>query len=172
MKCDLCKSAELQSVLNLGQQPLANKYPQKDQFETEARFPLNIMFCDNCRNIQLSEKVSRELMFEDYFYLSSVNLGLVRHFTELAEKLEGSRFVVDIGSNDGILLAPLKSRGIKCLGIEPSINVSKIAIDNGYDTLCSFFDDATVEKVANEYGQPDVIVASSVFTHSIKISIR
>lgn len=165
MICDLCKSPNLNAVLDLGHQPLANKYPRQDQFETEMRFPLTVMFCESCRNVQLSEKVSRELMFEDYFYLSSVNLGLVRHFTDLAQQLKGSKFVVDVGSNDGVLLAPLKSQGISCLGVEPSINVSKIANDNGLDTLCSFFDAAAVKHIAEKHGAPDVIIASSVFTH-------
>jgi len=165
MICDLCTSSELLPVLDLGHQPLANKYPRADQFEAEARFPLTVMFCENCRNVQLSEKVSRELMFEDYFYLSSVNLGLVRHFSELAQKLKGSKFVIDVGSNDGVLLSPLKELGIKCLGVEPSINVSKIANDNGLETLCSFFDDVAATNIRKNYGHPDVIVASSVFTH-------
>jgi len=165
MKCDLCEAADLRQVLDLGRQPLANKYPLADQFETEARFPLKVMFCENCRNVQLSEKVSRELMFEDYFYLSSVNDGLVRHFVDLAGKIKDSRFVVDVGSNDGILLAPLKSLGVKCLGVEPSVNASQIANDAGLETLCSFFDAVSTKKIMNENGKPDVIVASSVFTH-------
>ena len=165
MKCDLCNSPDIHRVLDLGQQPLANKYPHRDQFETEARFPLIVLFCEDCRNVQLSEKVSRELMFEDYFYLSSVNPGLVRHFNELAERLKASQFVIDVGSNDGVLLAPLKALGVRCLGVEPSVNVSKIANDNGLETLCSFFDKAAAQAIREKFGQPDVIIASSVFTH-------
>ena len=104
-------------------------------------------------------------MFEDYFYLSSVNKGLVSHFENLAKKLSSSSFLLDIGSNDGILLKPLKSMGIKSLGIDPSINVGKIANDNGLETLISFFNSSSVEKIINDYGKTDTIVASSVFTH-------
>jgi SAM-dependent methyltransferase len=104
-------------------------------------------------------------MFEDYYYLSSVNAGLVRHFERLAAKLAGARFVLDVGSNDGILLRPLKELGIKAIGIEPSINVSKIANEQELTTICSFFDDAAATNVEAAYGKPDVIVASSVFTH-------
>src|SRR5262249_8609037 len=91
--------------------------------------------------------------------------GLVRHFERLAKKLEGARFVVDVGSNDGILLKPLKQLGIKAIGVEPSINVSKIANDQGMTTLCAFFDADTAAQLEKSYGKPDVIVASSVFTH-------
>lgn len=151
--------------LDLGVQPLANKYPKESEFAKEDFFPLQVFFCSSCTNMQLGEIVSRERMFEDYYYLSSVNPGLVRHFEELASKLKDSRFVVDVGSNDGILLKPLKELRVKSLGVDPSVNVSKIANDDGLETVVGFFDKTMAKKIKDEYGQPDVIVASSIFTH-------
>jgi methylation protein EvaC len=165
MKCNLCRCDDLREFLDLGQQPLANKYPTASQFSTEDFFPLAVLFCENCKNVQLGTFISRKRMFEDYYYLSSVNPGLVRHFEALARELAGSKFVVDVGSNDGILLRPLKKLGTKALGIEPSINVSKIANDEGLTTVCAFFDAAAASQVERDHGKPDVIVASSVFTH-------
>jgi methylation protein EvaC len=164
-KCQLCGNDRAVEFLNLGKQPLANKYPIEMQFETEEFFPLAIFFCPRCKNVQLGTMVSRERMFEDYYYLSSVNAGLVRHFEKLATKLSAARFVVDIGSNDGILLKPLKQFGVNAIGVEPSINVSKIANDQGLTTICSFFDATTAAELVKEYGKADMIVASSVFTH-------
>jgi SAM-dependent methyltransferase len=165
MKCRLCDYSDAVEFLNLGKQPLANKYPTEAQFQTEEFFPLAMFFCPRCKNVQLGTIVSRERMFEDYYYLSSVNAGLVRHFIELAKKLVGADLVVDVGSNDGILLKPLKELGIKAVGVEPSINVSKIANDQGMTTICAFFDVASAAGLEKMYGRPDVIVASSVFTH-------
>lgn len=166
MKCLLCHQNKLVEFLNLGKQPLANKYPATEAaFKTEDFFPLAVFFCTNCKNVQLGTIVSRERMFEDYYYLSSVNLGLVRHFEQLAKNLSKAKFVVDIGSNDGILLKPLKARGVKAVGVDPSINVGKIANDAGLTTLVSFFNDETAETIKKQYGKPDVVVASSIFTH-------
>lgn len=166
MDCFLCNKNTAVEFLNLGRQPLANKYPQTEaDFEKEDFFPLSVFFCTNCKNVQLGTIVSRERMFEDYYYLSSVNPGLVRHFNKMAEELVGAKFVVDIGSNDGILLRPLKERGIRCLGVDPSINVGKIANDAGLETIVSFFDRPTAEQIKARYGQPDIVVASSIFTH-------
>ena len=165
MRCQLCNHDRLVEFLNLGKQPLANKYPTEAQFKTEEFFPLVMFFCMQCKNVQLGTIVSRERMFEDYYYLSSVNAGLVRHFEKLAKKLAGAQFVVDIGSNDGILLKPLKELGVKAIGVEPSINVSKIANDQGLTTICSFFDISAAAEVEKFHGKPDIIVASSVFTH-------
>jgi len=166
MICKICKKNEINEVLNLGLQPLANKYPKnKNDFLVEKIFPLNLLFCPNCLNVQIKNIVDRKEMFEDYYYLSSVNEALVSHFENLAKKISSSSFVVDIGSNDGILLKPLKSKGIKSLGIDPSINVGKIANDKGLETLIGFFNNNTVEKIVSNYGKPDTIVASSIFTH-------
>jgi SAM-dependent methyltransferase len=165
MKCALCHSESTFSFLDLGKQPLANKYPTKEQFVSEDFFPLSVFFCNACKNVQLGTVISRERMFEDYYYLSSVNPGLVRHFETWAKDLASAKFVVDIGSNDGILLKPLKALGVKCLGVDPSVNVSKIANDAGLPTIVAFFDSPTAKKIKQEYGAPDVAVASSIFTH-------
>lgn len=165
MACQLCANFDTVEILNLGKQPLANKYPTAEQFATEDFLPLSAYFCPQCKNVQLGTIVSRELMFEDYYYLSSVNTGLVRHFEGLARKLAGVRFVVDVGSNDGILLKPLNRLGLKAVGVEPSINVSKIANDQGLTTICSFFNSDVASELEKSYGKPDIVVASSVFTH-------
>ena len=164
MECRLCK-AETIVFLDLGKQPLANKYPKKEEFENEEFFPLEVLFCPECKNVQLGKIISRARMFEDYYYLSSVNSRLVKHFEELAEELKNSKFVVDIGSNDGILLKPLKELGVKFIGVDPSVNVGKIANDAGLTTIVSFFDSDSVKKIKNDYGIPDIVVASSIFTH-------
>ncbi|MGH3556263.1 MAG: methyltransferase domain-containing protein [Mycobacterium sp.] len=165
LKCRLCGEPAAIEFLNLGQQPLANKYPAQAEFAAEDFFPLQVFFCPTCKNVQLGTIVSRERMFEDYYYLSSVNRGLVRHFEDLAQQLATAHFVVDVGSNDGILLKPLQKLGVKALGVEPSINVSKIANDQGLETLTTFFDIPVAETIKASHGRADVIVASSVFTH-------
>lgn len=166
VRCYLCNRQAPTEFLNLGRQPLANKYPRGEaEFKTEDFFPLAVFFCAGCRNVQLGTCVSRERMFEDYYYLSSVNQGLVRHFEGLAEKLADADFVVDIGSNDGILLEPLKQLGVKAIGVDPSINVSKIANEAGLETIVAFFDSAVADAIRTKYGTPDKIVASSVLTH-------
>ena len=148
MICKICKKNEINEVLNLGLQPLANKYPKnKNDFLVEKVFPLNLLFCSICLNVQIKKIIDRKEMFEDYYYLSSVNESLVSHFENLAKKLSSSSFIVDIGSNDGILLKPLKSMGIKSLGIDPSINVGKLANDNGLETLIGFFNNSFVKKI-------------------------
>ena len=166
MKCKICDSKKIYEVLNLGKQPLANKYPKnKIEIAKERKFNLKILFCTRCRAAQIKKIVDRNYLFEDYYYLSSVNQKLQTHFEKLASKLTKYKFIVDIGSNDGILLKPLKKYKIKAIGIDPSINVGKIANDKGLKTFIAFFDKTIIKEILQKYPKPDLIVASSVVTH-------
>jgi len=166
MKCKICNKTELNKVLSLGKQPLANKYP-KNNYEiiNEKKYSLDLLFCKNCKNVKIKKIISRNEMFKDYYYLSSINKGLVNHFNNLAKELNNAQFVLDIGSNDGILLKPLKDLNVKAIGIDPSINVGKIANNQGLKTIVSFFNNDVVKLINNEHSKPDAIIASSVFTH-------
>lgn len=167
MDCRICGEPNLFTALNLGQQPLANKYPSLEHFASEKFYPLKVLSCLKCKCFQLETIISREEMFVDYYYLSSVNQGLVRHFNALAKQIAiyKPNIVVDIGSNDGVLLQPLKDLGITAIGVEPSKNVSQIAMEKNLSTYVGFFDHEAVETIMNGVGKVDVIVASSVFTH-------
>ena len=68
-------------------------------------------------------------MFDDYLYVSSTSQAFRDHFSKMADKfikdfdLNEESFVVDIGSNDGVFLTPLKDKGIKILGVDPAKNL-------------------------------------------------
>lgn len=165
--CIVC-DARLAPTFSLGQQPLANKYPKsKSDKNNEFKMEMNVYFCEDCGYANVPCSVDRNIFFEDYYYLSSVNKELNNHFIDLAEEIfeKNFNFVVDVGSNDGILLRPLKERGVKFLGVDPSENVSKIANDNGLTTIVGFFDNDAVDYIKTVYGSPDLITAASVFTH-------
>ena len=155
-------------LFSLGMQPLANKYPEnKAEASHEFKQELVLYFCDQCIYINLPCDAPRDVFFEDYYYLSSVNEELKNHFVDFAQWVKEANFdfVVDVGSNDGIFLRPLKERGIKCVGVDPSENVSAIANQLGFNTLTGFFDKNICEEILKKYGRPDLISASSVFTH-------
>ena len=166
MKCNLCEIGDLKLIFSLGKQPLANKYPKnQNEIENEKLFEMNIFFCEKCLCCNLPINIDRKIFFSDYYYLSSVNRELVEHFNQLAKELVNKKFVIDIGSNDGILIKPLKQLNVNCIGVEPSENVGKIANDLGFKTIISFFDDKCSDIIISDYGKSDCIIASSVFTH-------
>jgi novobiocin biosynthesis protein NovU/D-mycarose 3-C-methyltransferase len=74
-------------------------------------------------------------------------------------------FVVEIGSNDGVLLKPLKDLGVEVLGVDPAKNVVSIAKAKGVKTICDYFTEPIARQIAIQHGLADVITASNVFAH-------
>ena len=109
----MCRSKNLKQVISLKPTPPANAFLTKNQLnKKEPFFPLNLNFCSDCGQLQLSHVVSPKLLFENYVYVSSTSPAFIEHFKEYANditarfKLNKDSLVIDIGSNDGILLNP------------------------------------------------------------------
>jgi nucleoside-diphosphate-sugar epimerase/quercetin dioxygenase-like cupin family protein len=170
-ECRCCGNSKLERVVSLGMSPLANNL--KDSVaETSEMYPLEMNYCVKCHNCQLSVVVPPEKMFDNYLYVSSTAASFRQHFEEAAVKyidefkLNSNTLVVDIGSNDGIALKPLKARNIKVVGVEPAKNIAELANGNGIPTVNSYFDESAVNTIIEKYGYAKVVTASNVFAHS------
>jgi SAM-dependent methyltransferase len=167
-ECRFCGSTDLYMFLDLGFMPHAGDFLTKKEVGKELCYPLKIYYCKKCGLVQILEVISSKTLFKNYHYLSSVSL--TGHFKELAEELKNKflnkkSFVVEIGSNDGVLLYPLKKMGFNVLGVDPAINVVKIAEKKGIETVTDFFGKKIAEKILAKKGGSDVILASNVLAH-------
>ena len=167
--CRCCGSKNLKRILSLGFQPLANNLikNKKSKFDT---YPLELNFCLDCYNVQLSVSVNPKKMFSNYYYLSSTSKSFRSHFEQASKKyfkefkLNKQSQIIDIGSNDGVGLLPFKELGIKnLLGIEPAKNLCKISNKKGIKTLNDFLNYKTLKRINHK---ADLILASNVFAHS------
>jgi len=171
MKCRSCGSINTSDFLSLGTQPPANSFLNSKEPDHELCYPLDLVFCRNCTLVQLSEDsyVQRDLLFQYYTYASSIAGGLRTHFEKLAKDISNNiskgGLVVDIGSNDGILLKPLRDLGIKAIGVEPAVNMAKIANEQGLETIHGFLNESIVKRIISKYGFANVITAANVFAH-------
>ena len=177
MKCRICDSTNLNKFLSLGKSPLANNFLSKEQLEQEEKsFPLETAFCDRCKLVQLTYVVPPEIMFKHYVYVSSTSNTFKKHFSDMAKdiskefNLTEQSLVVDIGSNDGILLKGFKNAGIRIIGVEPATNVAKIAQESGIETINSFFNENTAKEIIERKGHADIITAANVFAHADDIN--
>jgi 2-polyprenyl-3-methyl-5-hydroxy-6-metoxy-1,4-benzoquinol methylase len=168
--CRACGAQALHSVLDLGEQPLANELlPTADA--PDAFFPLHLRICAVCGLGQLGEFVAPERIFSDYPYLSSVSTSWVAHargyakvmYDELA--LAGGGSVIEVASNDGYLLREFRELGVTVLGVEPAANVAEIARGTGVPTVTAFFGRDTARALVAEHGQPSLVVANNVLAH-------
>ena len=168
-ECRSCGNEKLKRVISLGYQPLANNLLKKKTDKPEL-YPLEVNYCGNCHNCQLSIAVDPKKMFLNYLYTSSTSKVFREHFEKSAKKyikefkLKKKSYIIDVGSNDGIALLPFKNLGFKnILGIEPAKNLAKLANKKRIKTFNGFLSIKNLRKVKKG---ADIILASNVFAHS------
>ncbi len=169
--CLVC-SAAIEPFLSFGRMPVANGFLSESEFADEFFYDLAVGFCDHCSMVQLTQPVERERLFHDnYAYFSSISTRMAAHFEEFARSVTSQYlatsdpFVVEIGSNDGIMLRHFAEAQIRHLGIEPSANVAQVAIDRGINTICKFFDADLAREIVNRHGHANAILAANVMCH-------
>lgn len=171
--CRVCGSEKLVKYLDLGLMPLANNLEFTSQRAREKeRFPLQLMFCEDCYLSQLSVVIDPEKMFSHYTYRSSINGGYKIHCHEMAIDLRKKfglneeSFHIDIAGNDGTLLSQFKQEiGLRVLNIDPATNLVAIAESAGVESIADFFGMNLSGSVVEKYGQADLITATNVFAH-------
>ncbi len=169
--CRLCGSTDLREVLSFGDTPLANAYRSTADTTPEVFAPLVVNFCNSCKLVQLRDVVDPEVLFRNYLYVSGTSPSFVAHFAEYAKTvkerfaLDKDSLVVDVGSNDGVLLSKFKALGTRILGIDPAENIAAEATRNGVPTVPKFFTPHTAHELAAEHGKAHVITANNVFAH-------
>lgn len=163
--CRICKSKKLTLVFSLGKQPPANNLVAAKNKKSKT-YPLELLQCQHCGLIQLSYVVSKEKLFDNYFYIPSLSQTYLSHFDELSHslindlQLQKKSLVVDIGGSDGSLLQAFEKKGMNVVNIEPAKNiVSKVVKINQY------FDKKTAQQVVKKFGKAKLATATNVFAH-------
>lgn len=169
--CRGCGSSLLDLFVDLGQVPLAGGFVLEHELRSVQRFPLRVYHCLECDLVQVVDVVSPDQLFRHYLYQSSTTETLRAHFAEQAHAIAAhfdnypTDLVVEIGCNDGVLLAPLAERGFRVLGVDPARNVTDIARGRGFEVLDEYFTRESAENIRTEYGPASAVVANNVLAH-------
>tara|TARA_Y100001970_G_scaffold166679_1_gene203897 strand:+ start:5309 stop:7855 length:2547 start_codon:yes stop_codon:yes gene_type:complete len=170
INCRCCGNNNLKRVVSLGYQPLANNLLINKNSNCEL-YPLEMNYCENCYNCQLSIVIDPKKMFSNYLYLSSTSKSFSKHFEEAAKKYikefklsKKKSYIIDVGSNDGVALKPFKDKKFNnILGIEPAKNLAKLSNKNKIKTFNGFLEEKNIKKIKKN---ANLILASNVFAHS------
>jgi SAM-dependent methyltransferase len=165
--CGACGSGRMESVVCLGDQPLANGLLD-DPGEVSVCYPLHMVVCAACLAVQLTRQVPPAVMFGAYPYFSSQSTTMVDSARALARRLIGERdlgqkdVVLEVGSNDGYLLRWYAEAGIEAVGVDPARECAAVAAEAGVRTVVDYFGSG----VADEYaGTAAVVHANNVLAH-------
>jgi SAM-dependent methyltransferase len=160
------------SVVDLGATPPCETFLSAEELDSpEATFPLHLRLCEDCLLLQIPALITPEDTFTEYAYFSSYSDSWVQHAKRFVDdtaerlQLDAQSFVVEVASNDGYLLQHAIAKDIRCLGIEPSVNVSAAARERGVPTATAFLDEQLAAAVRAEHGPADLVVANNVYAH-------
>src|SRR3990167_4111317 len=164
-RCRICKSFRLKKVFSLGQQPLANKLLKQPEDKVKT-YPLDLYSCQHCTLLQLGKVVSKEEMYEEYYYIPSISKTNIQHFKELAKKLtrildlKSGSLIVDIGGNNGSLLKQF--RRMRLVNVEPAKNIK---VDPQIPTIRDYFNKEVAEAIVRTKGKAKLVTATNSFAH-------
>ena len=168
-----CKvtNEQLISVMSFGDMPIANGFLDKDKFEKEFFFEMEIGFNEKLCLFQLMDHPEPKKMFnKNYPFFTSSSKHMVSHFKDYSQWINqnyGSNLkkIIEIGSNDGTFLRNYKNSNIEAIGFEPSLNVSNEALKHGINSKNDFFNLESIMDIKTFHTQTDIICAANVICH-------
>ncbi len=171
--CRMCLSKELKKVVALSPTPPGNNFLAKDEIgQDEAKYPLELYFCNKCHHIQLGHVVAPEILYQnDYSYVSATSSQFVEHLSDFASfvidkfDLKVKDLIIDIGSNDGTCLSFFKDAGMTVLGVDPATNIANKATKSGIETIADFFSLQLAQQLKGDYGTAKFITSHNACAH-------
>jgi hypothetical protein len=167
--CRFCQTPLRHTFVDLGMSPLCESYLPADHLNAmEPFYPLHVKVCEECYLVQLEEYVSPEHIFTEYAYFSSYSDTWLKHSSNYVDMISrrlglGSRsLAVELASNDGYLLQYFVEKGIPVLGVEPAVNVAKVAEKKGVPTLVKFFGCQTARQMVADGQAADLMIGNNV----------
>ena len=170
-ECPITGHDEQIKYFDLGNIPLVNNLcNSREEALNAERFPLNVNYYPASGESSLDFAVDSELLFKNYLFKSEVNIPYIEHCKEMFRfiqnyvKIQDGTKIVDIGGNDGTLLAAFKettTKQIDVLNIDPSENLAPLSQAKGIPTLTTFF----TSEVASTQPKVDIVTSTNVFQH-------
>jgi SAM-dependent methyltransferase len=165
--CRVC-GGSLEPILNLGEH-FVSDFPKPG--ETDGiKAPLELVLCRRCRLLQLKHTVPPEAMYRNYWYRSGTNktmrlaLADIANTAETLMHLQSGDSVLDIGCNDGTLLAAYRTGGLLRVGFDPAQNLAELSRKVADAVVVDFFSASAFEAlVEHRERRPKVVTSIAMF---------
>ena len=170
-KCRLCNSKKLINIHNFGNHYVSN-FVTKRNVKKGVKAPLNLVYCNNCKLLQLEHSAPQEIMYKKfYWYRSGVTNTMKYALKDIFLKvkkmplLKKGDTILDIGANDGTLLKYFKNDGYTTIGCEPAKNLTNELKKNSNYVIDNFWNYKYLRNILNKHklNKPKVITAIGMF---------
>lgn len=168
--CGGCGGEELYQFLDLGKQPLADRFPGTPD-DHEDWYPLGAAVCTSCWLAQITEIVPDPVLFgADYAFSTGASPSAAAYFERWARwalSLFGDharQLTVEVACNDGTLLRHFAAAGCPVVGVEPA-GPGAAARAAGLEVIAEPFTFDTAERIKDEHGPAGLVIACNVAAH-------
>jgi SAM-dependent methyltransferase len=173
MNCRHCSTPLTVQFADLGSAPPSNAYLTAATLRRPERwFPLRIWVCTECWLVQTEDYAGADELFtDDYAYFSSYSKAWLTHSERYVDAvvnrfhLGSESLAVELAANDGYLLQFITSRGIPCIGVEPTASTAESARKKGVEIIQDFFGVRLAHEMCRRSLGADLIVANNVLAH-------
>ena len=170
-KCRLCNSKKLINIHNFGNHYVSN-FVTKRNVKKGVKAPLNLVYCNNCKLLQLEHSAPQEIMYKKFYWYRSGVTNTMKHalkdiFLKVKKMplLKKGDTILDIGANDGTLLKYFKNDGYTTIGCEPAKNLTNELKKNSNYVIDNFWNYKYLSNILNKHKlkKPKVITAIGMF---------
>ena len=169
--CRVC-AGQLTPILSLGEQYVSNFLSPEQPDGVKA--PLELVLCGRCGLLQLRHTVPGEAMYQNYWYRSGTNQTMRSALADIANtaerllNLQAGEAVVDIGCNDGTLLASYLTSGIYRIGFDPAENLAVFSRKIADKVVGGFFEADAFQRDPDLKGRRPKIVTSIAMFYDLE----
>lgn len=175
VQCRSCGRFGLTKILSLKEVPLSLT-AQASSSTTANYWPIELAWCPECSLVQASKNSMTDGRVRESTYFASLSPSLVEQAREIAGdltsalKLDANSLVIEVGSNDGYLLQWYQKVGIPVLGIEPALNIARMAeAQKKVRTISEPFTKELGQRLRKQQ-QADVVHASDVLSNATDLN--
>lgn len=176
--CRLCESAGAMHIMHsFGKIPVSGYLEADETMARSApRYELAIAICRECGFVQQANNEANDVLVQRVYsqyqptYTMSENVtAYMDYFLDEAIGKAGAAphdDVVEIGSNDGSVLALIKGRGFCARGFEPSSTLNVIARRRDVEVVEEYFGSHSVERYLDGHQKAKVVITRHTLEHA------
>ena len=167
-KCRICYH-KIKRIIHLGKIALVGNFFKKKN--NQKKYNISLNYCLYCKHVQISERLSPDLLFKKYLWetgVSKSNVSLLKNLSVKLKKLGISKKskILEIASNDGSFIEILKKRfNSFAIGVDPAKNLAKKANSKRIFTINDYFNYKLSHSIKKKFSKFDFIFARNVIAH-------
>jgi hypothetical protein len=169
--CFVCRSSELTCLLDIGRQPISNRF-LRSPTEGEERFPIALQQCAACGLVQIEEPVPALALIPPFDWITYNEPE--GHLDELVGILVGlpgvgpGAVAGGVSFKDDSTLARLERRGLQSwrLDLRDDLGVSDAGSGHGVETIQDRLTPRAAERIVRRRGAADVLLVRHILEHA------